>query len=151
MLCNASRHQNLLLGSRTFETWGQTALSHPQEVLLLHASNIVHPLVNSSISCVKKLSYGTLQKPGLLAHSHIAFPADIRMIKVPHEYHSLQSYSFLHLSKEAFTYLVSLSRQPVVDAYHDITCGGLSFYLQALEWFVTCSKAKLHLPELIFC
>lgn len=95
----------------------------------LHTSNIVHPLVNSSITYVKKLSYGTLQKPGL---------QDIRMIKVPHEYHSLQSHTFHHLSKEAFIYLVSLSRQPVVDAYHDITCSGLSFYLQALEWFVTC-------------
>lgn len=68
---------------------------------------------------------------------HFSFPADIRVIEIPHQNKSLQAQCLLHLKQEGLINRIPL-RQPVIDSHQMSFIG--NFLLQVLKIFVAVSQ-----------
>lgn len=55
----------------------------------------------------------------------VSCPADFRSVGISSKCEGLRHWHFFYLSRESFIYFVLLTRWPVAEAYHNVTCVGL--------------------------
>jgi len=73
------------------------------------------------------------------------FPADIRVVEIPHQNESLQVWRLLYLKNASLVHRLLLISQPVVDTDHQMSfiCLVSDFYPQAVDLIMTISQRQL--------
>lgn len=118
--------QFLFLGSRF--SVPPLACTHPPKIL--------------SSTQVKIVLDTTQESPGLLVSYFVALLAILRLLKSPHENHSMQSGHFFKLFKEGFILFLFLIKRSVAGAYHNIPFVDLPF--------IPDNKLSIGLSRLLF-
>lgn len=121
----------------------------PNKHLLVDEKEVQH---SSSPHCLhyhleKEVIINAFQEPPGLPMSHyVIHPADVRVVKVPHEYHDLWTWGCF-LSIEDFICLVFLVRWSAADLHYNITFP-LILSLSALCQLLIHPQAELHALQL---